>query len=368
MAASIGPVVAPAALSRRFDEATCRRIEGVMLPVLAILASLVLFGAFVACLGKSPFELYALIWRGSFGTSFSIQNSLQQSAPLLFTGLCVVLPAQLGLIIIGGEGAFVLGGLAAAWAGTHLGGTGVAGLLLMAVCGAVAGAVWIGLAGALRFYRGVNETIASLLLAYLAIAVFNFLVEGPLRDPASLDKPSTATIAPDLHIGNIPGLAVHWGFAIGCIACVVAAFMVSRTTFGFAARIAGGNARAAAVQGLPVGRLILCFTAAGGAAAGLAGMIEISAVQGSANSALIAGYGYTGILIAFLARQNPLGVIPVAILIGGIEASGGFVQQRLNLPDATIVVLEGMLFVMMLVFETLNGRLLPRPKAADGAV
>ena len=350
MAASIGPVVAPAALSRRFDEATCRRIEGVMLPVLAILASLVLFGAFVACLGKSPFELYALIWRGSFGTSFSIQNSLQQSAPLLFTGLCV------------------LGGLAAAWAGTHLGGTGVAGLLLMAVCGAVAGAVWIGLAGALRFYRGVNETIASLLLAYLAIAVFNFLVEGPLRDPASLDKPSTATIAPDLHIGNIPGLAVHWGFAIGCIACVVAAFMVSRTTFGFAARIAGGNARAAAVQGLPVGRLILCFTAAGGAAAGLAGMIEISAVQGSANSALIAGYGYTGILIAFLARQNPLGVIPVAILIGGIEASGGFVQQRLNLPDATIVVLEGMLFVMMLVFETLNGRLLPRPKAADGAV
>ncbi len=90
-----------------------------MLPVLAILTSLVLFGVFVACLGKSPLELYELVWRGSFGTPFSIQNSLQRSAPLLFTALCVALPAQLGLIIIGGEGAFVLGGLAAAWVGTY---------------------------------------------------------------------------------------------------------------------------------------------------------------------------------------------------------------------------------------------------------
>ena len=365
MEASIVQAAARAALSRSVDEATFRRIEAVMLPVLAILTSLVLFGAFVACLGKSPVELYELIWRGSFGTAFSIQNSMQRSAPLLFTGLCVALPAQLGLIIIGGEGAFVLGGLAAAWAGIHLSGTGMVGILLMAVCGVLAGAVWIGLAGALRFYRGVNETIASLLLSYLAIAVFNFLVEGPLRDPASLDKPSTATLSPDLQIGNIPGLAVHWGFPIGCVICILASFVVTRTTFGFAARIAGGNARAAAVQGLPVGKLILWFTAGGGAAAGLAGMIEVSAVQGSANSALIAGYGYTGILIAFLARQNPLGVIPVAILIGGIEASGGFVQQRLNLPDATIVVLQGMLFVMMLVFEALNGRLLPRRKRAE---
>jgi simple sugar transport system permease protein len=135
---------------------------------------------------------------------------------------------------------------------------------------------------------------------------------------------------------------------------------VSRTTFGFSARIAGGNARAAAVQGLPVGRLVLAFSAAGGSAAGLAGMIDVSAVQGSANASLVAGYGYTGILIAFLARQNPLAIIPMAILIGGIEASGGLVQRRMELPDATVLVLQGMLFVAILVSETLNGRLLPR--------
>jgi general nucleoside transport system permease protein len=350
--------------SRRLDEATLRRIEAFLLPVLAILAGLAAFGLFVAALGKSPAELYSLVWRGAFGTAFSLQNTMQRAAPLLLTALCVALPAQLGLVIIGAEGAFVLGGLAAAFAGTHLGGTGAGGTAIMALAGGLVGAAWIGIAGALRHWRGVNETISSLLLAYLAIALFNHFVEGPLRDPASLNKPSTAPIEAAMKIGQIPGLSVHWGFVVGCLACVAAAFVVGRTTFGFAARIAGGNPRAAAVQGLAVGRLVLAFSAAGGAAAGLAGMIDVAAVQGSANASLIAGYGYTGILIAFLARQNPLAIIPMALLIGGIEASGGLVQRRMQLPDATVLVLQGMLFVSILVSETLNGRLLPRPKEA----
>jgi general nucleoside transport system permease protein len=348
--------------SGRLDEATLRRIEAFLLPVMAILAGLAAFGVFIAALGKSPAELYSLVWRGGFGTAFSLQNTMQRAAPLLLTALCVALPAQLGLVIIGAEGAFVLGGLAAAWAGTHLGGAGVAGVAIMALAGALVGAAWIGIAGALRHWRGVNETISSLLLAYLAIALFNHFVEGPLRDPASLNKPSTAPLEATLKIGHIPGLTVHWGFLVGCVACVAAAFVVDRTTFGFAARIAGGNPRAAAVQGLPVGRLVLAFSAAGGAAAGLAGMIDVAAVQGSANASLIAGYGYTGILIAFLARQNPLAIVPMALLIGGIEASGGLVQRRMQLPDATMLVLQGMLFVAILLFETLNGRLLPRSK------
>ena len=353
-----------AARRRPLAEASLRRIEGFLLPVLAILAGMAAFGLFVATLGKSPAELYALVWRGGFGTAFSLQNTMQRAAPLLLTALCVALPAQLGLVIIGGEGAFVLGGLAAAFAGTHLAGLGGADLLLMALAGAAVGALWIGLAGALRHVRGVNETISSLLLSYLAIALFNHLVEGPLRDPASLNKPSTAPLGASLKIGDIPGLSVHWGFIVGCLACLAAAFVVNRTTFGFAARIAGGNPRAAAVQGLAVGGLVLAFAAAGGAAAGLAGAIDVAAVQGSANASLVAGYGYTGILVAFLARQNPVAIIPMALLIGGIEASGGLVQRRMQLPDATVLVLQGMLFVAILVSETLNGRLLPRPKEA----
>jgi len=111
------------------------------------------------------------------------------------------------------------------------------------------------------------------------------------------------------------------------------------------------------VVGLSVGKLILivCFLA--GAAAGLAGMMEVAAVQGRTAANLSAGYGFAGILVAFLARQNPLAVIPVAVLLGGIGASGGLLQRRLGLPDASVLVLEGVIFVMVLASDTLYGRL-----------
>ncbi len=341
-------------------EASRRRLEAVLIPILALIAGLAAFGVFLGLVGKSPVEFYQLVYRGGFGTWFSLQNTMQRSAPLLLTALCVALPAQLGLVVIGGEGAFVLGGLAAAAIGAAMpGAPGLVGLPLMALSGMLAGGLWIGAVGALRHYRGVNETISSLLMAYIAIALMQHFVEGPLRDPASLNKPSTTPLAEQLRIGTIPGMDVHWGFVVGIVACLGAAFVLSRTTFGFSARIAGGNVRAAAVQGLPVGRLILAFTAAAGAAAGLAGMVEVAAIQGTANASLIAGYGYTGILIAFLARQNPVAIVPMALLIGGIGAAGGLVQRRMGLPDATVLVLQGILFVSILVSETMSGRLLP---------
>ena len=182
----------------------------------------------------------------------------------------------------------------------------------MAGAGMAAGGLWIVLSGALRQYRGVNETISSLLLVYIGLAILNHLVEGPMRDPASLNKPSTREIGAANMIGTIPGTDVHWGLAFGVIAAVLAYVLIFHTTFGFAARVAGGNVRAAKVVGLAVGRLILvtCFLAGG--AAGLAGMVEVAAVQGRANANLAVGYGFTGILVSFLARHNPLAVIPVA--------------------------------------------------------
>ncbi len=133
--------------------------------------------------------------------------------------------------------------------------------------------------------------------------------------------------------------------------------LIYHTVFGFAARVAGGNIRAAKVVGLPRRQLILIICFLAGAAAGLAGMVEVAAVQGRTNANLAAGYGFTGILVAFLARQNPLAIIPVAILLGGISASGGLLQRRLGLPDASVQVLQGIIFVMMLASETLYGRI-----------
>jgi simple sugar transport system permease protein len=282
---------------------------------------------------------------------------LSQVSPLLFAALCVALPARLGLVVIGGEGAIVLGGLAAGVAGAIAAGWSPAfGLGLMVLSAMAVGGGWIATVGALRIRRGVNETIASLLMAYIAIALFNHLVEGPFRDPASLNKPSTLPLAESLRVGDMPLIAAHWGVLVGILACIACWVLIERTTLGFAARIAGDNLRAAQVQGLPVGRLVIGFTALGGAFAGLAGFFEVAAVHGSANGSLIAGYGYTGILVAFLARHNPLAIIPVAILLGGFAASSGLIQRRMDLPDATILVFQGMIFVAILLSETAYGR------------
>ena len=197
---------------------------------------------------------------GAWGSWFSWQNTLVRASPLLLTGLCMALPAQIGLVVIGGEGAFVLGGLAAVAAGLPLAAMGVNWLLVqlaMAVAGIAAGGALIAFCGGLRQFRGVNETISSLLLAYIAIAVMNQLVEGPMRDPASLNSPSTRTLPDAVMLGNIPGISVHVGLLLGIAACIAAWFVVYHTRFGFAARIVGGNARAARMAGLPVGRLVM---------------------------------------------------------------------------------------------------------------
>ncbi len=352
---SVAPPRAPAGLQARAWLA--RRSEALAIPLGAAVGGFLLFSLFLLALGKSPLALADLVWRGGFGSAFALQNSLQRAAPLLFAALCVALPARLGLVVIGGEGAIVLGGLAAAVIAQPLSGASpLVALPAMALFAMVVGGIWIGAVGFLQAYRGVNATIASLLMSYIAIAVSNHLIENVFRDPASLNKPSTYGIGDANMIGQIPGVGVHWGLGFGILACLVAYLLMDRTTLGFAARIAGGNVRAAQIQGLPVGRLIVGFTALGGAFAALAGFFEVAAVQGNANATLAAGYGYTGILIAFLARQNPLAIPPVALLLGGIEASSGLIQRRLQLPDATVLVLEGLLFLVVLVSETFYGR------------
>ncbi|MET7244039.1 ABC transporter permease [Methylobacterium sp. EM32] len=334
-----------------------RRAEAVAIPLGAVLAGLALFSLFLLALGKSPSALVDLVWRGGFGSAFALQNSLQRAAPLLFAALCVALPARLGLVVIGGEGAIVLGGLAAAIAAPPLAGWPAPLVVTaMALAAMLVGALWIGAVGALKAYRGVDATIASLLMSYIAIALANHLIEGPLRDPTSLNKPSTLPVGEANMLGVMPGIGVHWGLGVGIVACLAAWLLIERTTLGFAARIAGGNVRAAQIQGLPVRRLIVGFTALGGACAALAGFFEVAAVQGNANATLAAGYGFTGILIAFLARHNPLAIPPVALALGGLEASSGLIQRRMQLPDATILVLEGLLFLCLLVGETAYGR------------
>jgi general nucleoside transport system permease protein len=345
-------------------------LESVLLPTLALAGALLLFGLFVALAGKSPVEAWTLLFKGAFGDAFSWQNTLQRAAPLMLTALAVALPARAGLTVIGGEGALVMGALGCAGLPYVFGVPANAwGSAMVLLAGAVAGAIWVALAGALRQWRGVNETISSLLLGYIAIALFKHFVEGPMRDPASLNKPSTRPLEEGLRIGPIiPGGSidswlgdVHWGLVWGIALCVIVGLWLSFTSHGFSLRVVGGNARAARLVGLPTDRLIIVACAAGGACAGLAGGLEVAAVHTAANASLIAGLGYTGILVSFVARHNPWAIPPVAILFGGFGAAGSLLQRRLELPDASVLVLQGFAFVFILATEALRGKLFGWP-------
>jgi ABC-type uncharacterized transport system permease subunit len=357
---ALGAGKPPSAPAVRYDFGVRLRAnsEYVAIPVFALLMAAILFALFLLAIGKSPAEFIDYVWRGGFGTAFSFQNTLQRSSPLILTALAVAIPARIGLIMIGGEGALVLGGFASAAIAVPMVGAvpPIVVIPIMVATALLVGAVWVGIAGYLRYARGVNETISSLLLTYIGIAIMNFFVEGVMRDSSNPNKPSTKPIGDAYMVGHIPGTDVHWGFAVGVVLSIALYILMTRTTFGFAARVTGGNYRAALAQGLPVGKIIISCAMIAGACAGLAGYFEVAAIQGRANASLAAGYGFTGILVSFLARHNPVVIVPVAILFGGLVASGGLIQRRMGLPDATVLVLQGLIFVVLLTSETLYGR------------
>ena len=370
--------------------------QTLVITLAAIVVSMLLFSAFMYFYSVlflespvSPVLLFQEMYRGSFGGTFSIANTLEKAAPLILAALCTALPMRVGYINIGAEGALLAGGLAAVSTGLVLQNAppGIA-MPAMALAGMAAGGLLIAGVGLLRHYLGVNETISSLLIFYITLGVFNYLVEGPMKDPASANKPSTYEIPEAYWVGNLIGpekepepsdpppadnpsaepkeglltdivaifRQVHWGLGLGVIFCILTYLLMYHTTFGFAARMIGGNVRAAQASGLPVGWVIFVTCSLAGAAAGLAGMVEIATGEHRANVTLNANYGFTGILVAFMARHHPIGIIPVAILFGGLAASSGLIQRSLHVPEASLQVFMGIMFMVILAFETFYGR------------
>jgi ABC-type uncharacterized transport system permease subunit len=332
-------------------------LEALVIPACALLVSVILFGFFCLAVGANPFGVFASIQKAAFGSWYAFQNTLVRAAPLMLCALCTAIPIRLGLVIIGNEGALVIGGLFATAAGLSvINSSPMTVYLVMGCTGFLAGGLWIALAGALKQYRGVNETISTLLMNYIAVAFLNHSVNGPMKNPSSLNKPSSFPIPDEKMLQPLAGTQIHWGLVFGIVACLVSWFLMERTTFGFRVRTIGGNIRAARIAGINVGAVSLaaCFIAGG--FAGLAGMVEIAAVQGSANESLSAGYGYSGFLVAFLARQSPLGCMLLSVLLGGLLTSGGILQRVHHLPDATIAVFQGLVFLVILFSESLYGR------------
>ncbi|PWU04069.1 MAG: ABC transporter permease, partial [Terriglobia bacterium] len=223
-----------------------------LVPLTALVTAVTVFAAFCAWVGASPIEVFASIYKAGFGSWYSWQNSLLRAAPLMLCGLATALPARAGVITVGNEGAFVVGGLAAAAAGLATA-SGPPWLCLwtMALAGGAAGGAWIALAAGLQHYRGVNAVISSLLLNYIGIALLLQLVEGPMHDPGSLNFPATYPIPETHQLGHIPGSRIHYGLVFGILACLLAWFLLERTVWGLKVKTVGGNARAAKLVGLP---------------------------------------------------------------------------------------------------------------------
>src|SRR5271170_2829189 len=176
--------------------------EYFVIPVFALLIAAALFALFLLAIGKSPVEFVDYVWRGGFGTAFSFQNTLQRSSPLILTALALAIPARIGLIMIGAEGALVLGGFAAIAVPMVGVIPPIVTMPVMIATAVIVGAVWVGIAGYLRYARGVNETISSLLLTYIGIAIMNFFVEGVMRDSSNPNKPSTKPIGDAYMVGH----------------------------------------------------------------------------------------------------------------------------------------------------------------------
>jgi general nucleoside transport system permease protein len=237
--------------------------QSLSITVAAFLASMVVFGLFMMFYTGLftdrpmvwPHELFYTMFVGAFGSKLQFMISLTKAAPLILTALCTALPARLGLVVIGAEGALLTGGITSISVGLLLQDAvpPIVLHMLMAVAAMIAGGLCIALIGALNHGRGVNATISSLLVTYIIIGVFTYLVEGPMKDPASLNKPSTYPLAKEVMMGNMFGLDLHWGLALGVVFCLFAYVLMDHTIFGFAARMAGGNLRAAQGSGLPVG-------------------------------------------------------------------------------------------------------------------
>jgi simple sugar transport system permease protein len=293
---------------------------------------------------------------GSFAGGYALSETLVKTAPILLCALATALPARIGLISVGAEGQLAVGAIAGTAfvlaAGARFGAFTLPLMFLAAAAGAAA---WGAVAGLLRGRLGVNETITTLLLNYVVPPFVDYLVNGPWKDPASLGWPATAVFPPAAHLPTYFGTRVHLGLLVGVVLVVAAHLLVTRTRWGFYLDLMMSGPPLAARAGLRFGTAVVVVMALGAACAGIAGIAETAAVEGRLQAGVGAGAGYSGFLVAWLARGHLLRLLPLSLLVGGIIASGDNLQLSADLPSSTAIVLQGLLFASALAARRPEG-------------
>ncbi|TRC96484.1 ABC transporter permease [Mesorhizobium sp. WSM4303] len=318
------------------------------LPLLAIGATLVLCSGLITLAGAGVLEAYGVMLSASFGDSYAITETLVRAAPMIFTGLAVAVAFRAKFWNIGAEGQLLAGAVASCFVGA-IPMPGALAILLMALAGAAAGAAVALVPATLRVKFKVDDVVSSLLLNSVIYYALMALIEGPWKDSFS-----GYPISPPIEdSANFPVLLEGTRLHLGVVAALVAApliwFLIVRTTLGFRIRVTGESPEAARYGGIHVERVLISTALLSGALAGLAGVGEVGGVHFQVMSDISPGYGYSGIVVAMLARLNPLGVVPAAIFLAAVMTGAEAMSRATGVPAFLSDVIQGTALLAMLV-------------------
>jgi simple sugar transport system permease protein len=330
----------------------------------AVAATLVLCAGLVALAGADVIDAYVVLFSSALGSKFSLSETVVKATPLIFTGLAVAVAFRAKFWNIGAEGQLLAGAMAAAFIGAR---EGLPVPLLipgMVVAGAFAGALWAMLPAVLKLRYRVDDVVATLMLNFVMFYTMMALVDGPWKDPLSGYPDS-----PDIRMAAefpmlVAGTRLHLGVLLAVVATVAVWFLIRATTLGFAITAVGENPRVARHGGIGIVRTTLLAAAISGGLAGLAGVGEVGGLHFQVMAALSPGYGYTGIVIAMLARLNPLGVVPASLFFAAVMTGAEAMSRKTGVPVFLADVIQGAALISMIVallFTTYRVRLRRAP-------
>ncbi len=357
-------------LDRRPDPS---RAWSLATPPLAVLATMIAGGLLFAALGKPPVEaIRTIFWDPVFGEfAFYYRGQLLVKAgPLILIATGLSLGFRAGVWNIGAEGQYIIGALCGA--GVALAAYPMESAFLfplMVVAGALGGWAWAMIPGILRTKFNTNEILTSLLLVYVAEQLMAKMSFGLLRNPEGSGFPGSRNLQQYPSAANselIAGTGMHWGIVAAFVAVIFAHVLLNRHIMGFNIRLAGQAPRAAKFSGVQPARLILFCLGISGALAGMAGLFEVAGPAGQITPSFNVGYGFTAIIVAFLGRLHPVGILLAGLLMALTYVGGEAAQANLGLPAAAIQAFQGMLLFFLLAGDVLtNFRLrLGRPEVA----
>lgn len=324
--------------------------SSLLIRTLGIIFALITGAIFLAISGFDPFMALKSLVEGAFGTEKRIVQTVEYAIPLVITSLGIALAFRIKFWNIGAEGQIIMGAMAASYfALFHPDMPLILLYPVMILTSCLAGAIWAGIPALFKVKWGTNETLVTLMFNYIALELLTFLQYNAWKDPQAHGFAKIAMFDTKVLLPDVFGVNIGWIIAL--IFIVAMYFFVSRSKAGYRLNVIGESVDTARYAGINVSRTILLTVCTGGAMAGLTGMIQALGVEHTINVNISAGYGYTAIITAWLARLKPINIGIVCLLFAGLIQGGEFIQTAHNIPNAAAQVFQGLILFFILGCE-----------------